>query len=164
MILLEKEYIVKPQHNNFLLYLQYVCSMYLESEISEKWRCPMNPYSVLGIQNSAGKDEIRKAYRDLARKFHPDSNAGNKEAEEKFKEINDAYAILSDEKKKEQYDREESMKKSSVYEKEFQQKAGQKTARAAKPQRTTSNRAKGDFKTDRESIYNQFSDFFGFKM
>lgn len=64
----------------------------------------MNPYKVLEINESADKDTIRKAYRKLARKYHPDSNPGNKAAEEKFKEINDAYTILSDEKKKEEYD------------------------------------------------------------
>lgn len=124
----------------------------------------MNPYSVLGLHNSANKDEIRKAYRSLARKYHPDSNPGNKEAEEKFKEINDAYAILSDEKKKEKYDYEASMEKSNNKEDMFQQKAGQRAARTTQPQRTSSNQAKKDFKMDKESIFNQFSDFFGFKM
>lgn len=124
----------------------------------------MNPYSVLGIHNSASKDEIRKAYRTLARKYHPDSNPGNKEAEEKFKEINDAYVILSDDKKKEQYDCDASMKASSTNEEVFQKKAGQRTTRTTQAQKTSSNRAKDDFKMDKESIYNQFSDFFGFKM
>lgn len=124
----------------------------------------MNPYSVLGLHNSASKDDIRKAYRSLARKYHPDSNPGNKEAEEKFKEINDAYAILSDEKKKEKYDYEASMEKSNNKEGMFQQKAGQRAARTTQPQRTSSNQAKKDFKMDKESIFNQFSDFFGFKM
>lgn len=124
----------------------------------------MNPYSVLGIHNSASKDEIRKAYRTLARKYHPDSNPGNKEAEEKFKEINDAYVILSDEKKKEQYDHDASMRASSTNEEVFQKKAGQRNTRTTQAQKTSSNRAKDDFKMDKESIYNQFSDFFGFKM
>ena len=125
----------------------------------------MNPYSVLGLHNSANKDEIRKAYRSLARKYHPDSNPGNKEAEEKFKEINDAYAILSDEKKKEKYDYEASMEKSKNNEEMFQQKAGQRAAtRTSQSQKTSSNQAKKDFKMDKESIFNQFSDFFGFKM
>lgn len=124
----------------------------------------MNPYSVLGLHNSANKDEIRKAYRSLARKYHPDSNPGNKEAEEKFKEINDAYAILSDEKKKEKYDYEASMEKSNNKEDMFQSKAGQRATRTTQPQRTSSNQAKKDFKMDKESIFNQFSDFFGFKM
>lgn len=124
----------------------------------------MNPYKVLEIHNSASKDEIRKAYRSLARKYHPDSNPGNKEAEEKFKEINDAYAILSDEQKKEQYDREASAKNSSMNGERFQQNTKQPGTKTKQPAKTSSNRAKSDFKMDKESIYSQFSDFFGFKM
>lgn len=61
-------------------------------------------YEVLGLKKGAAADEIKKAYRKMAVKFHPDKNPGNKEAEERFKEINEAYAVLSDPKKKEQYD------------------------------------------------------------
>ncbi len=62
-------------------------------------------YSILGVKRDAKPDEIKKAYRRLARKYHPDVNPGDKVAEEKFKEIQEAYDILSDEKKRKVYDR-----------------------------------------------------------
>lgn len=61
-------------------------------------------YEVLGIQKGASDSEIKKAYRSMAKKYHPDMNPGDKEAEQKFKEVNEAYAVLSDEKKKSIYD------------------------------------------------------------
>lgn len=61
-------------------------------------------YEVLGLKKGATVDEIKRAYRKLAVKYHPDKNPGNKEAEERFKEINEAYAVLSDPQKKEQFD------------------------------------------------------------
>ena len=61
-------------------------------------------YNVLGVSKNASGDEIKKAFRNLARKFHPDINPGNKKSEEKFKEIQQAYEILSDPEKKKSYD------------------------------------------------------------
>lgn len=61
-------------------------------------------YEVLGLQKDASDDDIKKAFRKLAIKYHPDKNQGNKEAEEKFKEINEAYQVLSDTEKKSNYD------------------------------------------------------------
>ena len=61
-------------------------------------------YDVLGVRESASAEEIKKAYRDLAKKYHPDANPNNKSAEEKFKEISEAYYVLNDAKKRQEYD------------------------------------------------------------
>lgn len=61
-------------------------------------------YEILGIERGASEEEIKKAFRKKALKYHPDRNSGNKEAEEKFKELNEAYQVLSDTQKKAQYD------------------------------------------------------------
>ena len=61
-------------------------------------------YEVLGVQKSASADEIKKAYRKAAMKYHPDRNPGDKEAEAKFKEVGEAYEVLSDDSKRQRYD------------------------------------------------------------
>jgi curved DNA-binding protein len=61
-------------------------------------------YAVLGIDKNAGEEQIKKAYRKLAIKYHPDKNPGDQQAEERFKEVSEAYAVLSDPEKKRQYD------------------------------------------------------------
>ena len=61
-------------------------------------------YKILGVNKNTSKDDIKKAYRKLAMKYHPDHTKGDKSAEEKFKKISEAYAVLSDEEKRKQYD------------------------------------------------------------
>ncbi|PQQ66866.1 DnaJ C-terminal domain-containing protein [Acetivibrio saccincola] len=61
-------------------------------------------YKILGVDKNATQDEIKKAYRKLAKKYHPDVNKNNKEAERKFKEVNEAYEVLGDEEKRKKYD------------------------------------------------------------
>lgn len=61
-------------------------------------------YQILGVDRKASADEIKKAYRKLAMKYHPDRNPGDKQAEERFKEFNEAYQVLSDEEKRARYD------------------------------------------------------------
>ena len=62
-------------------------------------------YEILGVSKTAEEREIKKAYKRLAMKFHPDRNPGDPEAEKKFKEISEAYEVLSDDKKRQTYDR-----------------------------------------------------------
>lgn len=62
-------------------------------------------YDILGVSKNASKEEIKKAYKTLAKKYHPDLNPNNKDAEKKFKELNEAYSALSDDNKRESFDR-----------------------------------------------------------
>src|ERR1700712_4480785 len=66
-------------------------------------------YAVLGVNKSASADEIKKSYRKLARDLHPDRNPDNREAEEKFKAASEAYDVLSDDKKRKEYDEMRSL-------------------------------------------------------
>jgi molecular chaperone DnaJ len=61
-------------------------------------------YKKLGVERNASQEEIKKAYRELSKKYHPDKNPGDKESENKFKEINEAYSVLSNSEKRRQYD------------------------------------------------------------
>ena len=74
---------------------------------SARWEHPVaeDPYSVLGVKRDASQEEIRSAYRQLAKKLHPDLNPGNRQAEEKFKQIASAYDILGDAEKRGRFDR-----------------------------------------------------------
>jgi len=66
-----------------------------------------DPYSILGVSKSASESEIKSAFRKLAKQYHPDQNADNPKAQEKFSEINSAYEILGDKEKRARFDRGE---------------------------------------------------------
>ena len=72
-------------------------------------------YEVLGVGRNASDEEIKKAYRKSALKFHPDKNSGDKTSEERFKEISEAYEVLSDPEKRKQYDEELEALKSGPF-------------------------------------------------
>src|SRR4051794_16454330 len=65
---------------------------------------PRDYYEVLGVPRNASEADVKKAYRKLARQYHPDRNPGDKTAETKFKEVQEAYSVLSDKQKRSQYD------------------------------------------------------------
>ena len=79
-------------------------NLFMCSEVYAMANNKRDYYEELGISKNASEDEIKKAYRTLAKKYHPDMNPGNKEAEVRFKEINEAYGVLSDADKKAKYD------------------------------------------------------------
>ncbi|WP_235612044.1 DnaJ C-terminal domain-containing protein [Gloeocapsopsis dulcis] len=101
-------------------------------------------YEILGVPRDAANEEIKKVFRRLARQYHPDLNPGNKEAEEKFKDINEAYEILSDQTKRAQYDEYSSHWKKGFWSKQ--------TARA----KSWSDNRRGSAD---DVDYGQFSDF-----
>lgn len=70
----------------------------------------MNPYQVLGVSPDASEDAIKKAYRKAAKECHPDTHPGNRQAEERFKVIGEAYHILSDKQKRKEYDEKAKQK------------------------------------------------------
>lgn len=72
-----------------------------------------NYYEILGIAQTATESEIKKAYRQLAKKYHPDANAGSKESEERFKEVAEAYKVLQDPSSREAYDNKLSGRQAS---------------------------------------------------
>jgi curved DNA-binding protein len=110
-------------------------------------------YALLGVNKNASADDIKKAYRRLARKYHPDLNPGDKSAEAKFKEITEANEVLSDVDKRTQYDRFGQYWKQSE-----QPRANNNTTRST-PGATPGTNRPGDFNTVDFGQYNNFDDF-----
>lgn len=109
-----------------------------------------NYYEILGVKKDASTEEIKKAYRKLARKYHPDVNPGDKEAEEKFKQINEAYNNLIDESKRKAYDEKYD---------------NSNRTGATKPgtaQKRDDQGQQGPYKFDMEDVEKTFERFFGF--
>lgn len=107
-------------------------------------------YRTLGVQPDASQDDLKKAYRSLAKKYHPDLHPGDHEAEARFKEINEAYEVLSDPDKRKEYDTK------------------QQTTRQTTQHRQASNKAKSATRTpkggpvDFSQMQGRFASFFGF--
>src|SRR5262245_14833059 len=116
-------------------------------------------YKTLGVEKGAAEKEIKQAYRRLARKFHPDVNPGDKQAEERFREIGEAYAVLSDAEKRKRYDQfGPSLRNGS-----FWQTKERATPRASSRVYTTSTRDFArdfDAETTFRGMGSGFSEFF----
>ncbi|WP_036380277.1 DnaJ C-terminal domain-containing protein [Muricauda sp. MAR_2010_75] len=107
-------------------------------------------YKILGIQKNATQDEIRKAYRKLARKFHPDLNPNDKEAEKKFKEINEANEVLSNEENRKKYDK---YGKDWMHAEEFEKAQQQQRSQRAYTGRSSEHFSEGDYSDFFESMF-----------
>ncbi len=107
-----------------------------------------NWYQVLGVSSEASEDEIKASYRKLAKKYHPDAHPGDQECEKHFKEISEAYSILSDSKKRKEYDEK------------FHQFSQKKTGTSARGT-GHSDTSRGQ-SVDFQNIHKNFESFFGF--
>jgi curved DNA-binding protein len=109
----------------------------------------LNPYAILGVSKNADEEEIKKAYRELAKKYHPDVNRNNPAAEQRFKEVGEAYGILSDKQARRSYDAAEQ----------------KKAAAAKEPRRQSSGAPTGgafDITNMAQGMQNSFERYFGF--
>lgn len=104
-------------------------------------------YQILGVKPDATEEEIKKAFRSLAKKYHPDMHPDDATMEAKFKEVNDAYAVLSDSKKRTEYDLSRN---------------GQTNTKEKKQERENTRQAKQAEKVDFSQMHKSFEQFFGF--
>ena len=111
-------------------------------------------YKILGVSETSSKDEIKKAFRSLAKKYHPDRNGNDENAIKKFQEVNEAYEVLSNEDSKKSYD---------------EKKANFKNAHKRKNENSKNNKTDNDFsektrskKESMEDLNQYFANFFGF--
>lgn len=138
-------------------------------------------YKILGVSRDADESTIKKAFRKLAKQYHPDTNNGNAEAEKKFREINEAYSVLSDEKKRKEYDENKQREQNSSSNSESQDV--RKKAQTSNPfAGFTSQNFKMDFgdmmfdeinnkkkeskktgEVNLNDVSDQFASFFGFR-
>jgi curved DNA-binding protein len=115
-----------------------------------------NYYDILGVPKDASNDEIKKAFRKLARQYHPDMNPGDKAAEERFKDIGEAYEVLSDTLKRGQYDQFGQYWNQSGFQ---EGRAAARTDTASSPYQGWSNRSNSATATADEVDFGEFSDF-----
>lgn len=113
----------------------------------------MNPYQVLGVSQTADEDTIKKAYRKAAKECHPDTHPGDKRAEERFKEIGEAYRILSDKQKREEYN-------ARAAQKEQKSAAGRNSAGTCRNGAGTGRKNTGGGTIDPGDIEKEFERFF----
>ncbi|MBC2580534.1 DnaJ domain-containing protein [Clostridium sp. DJ247] len=111
-----------------------------------------NYYEVLAVGRDASQEEIKKAFRRLARKYHPDVNSGNKDAEEKFKEVNEAYNTLNNDSLRKEYD----LKIDNI------KKGSKNTNYYGKTKESEQSKEKNYKDIDIENIERSFENFFGF--
>ena len=110
-----------------------------------------NFYEILEVSKEATKDEIKKSFRNLAKKYHPDTNVNDKTLSEKFQLINEAYGVLSDDKSRQEYD-----------EKIFKSKEHSRNNTDNKKGSTYSSKKTGDIKDAMDNLNSKFEEFFGF--
>lgn len=116
----------------------------------------LDPYQTLGVATSATPDEIKSAYKNLARKYHPDLNPGNREAEKKFKDIANAYGMIGTKEAKEKFDRGETdEQKQHMYE-EYMKNQGQQQRSYYRDTQGSNARYSSSFEGFDDDIFSQF--------